>query len=140
MTQHEYKVIAAPTKGQKAPGAKSPEARFALAVETLMNDLAAEGWRYLRSDLLPSEERQGLTSSHIVYRSVLVFYRETGQQAAAAAPAEPAAKAPPVAAPPPATPAPALSVAPISAPDPAPPLRARPRPVNDVPDDPFDPR
>jgi hypothetical protein len=40
-----------------------------------MNALAAEGWDYQRSDILPSEERQGLTSTHTVYRSVLVFRR-----------------------------------------------------------------
>ena len=31
---------------------------------------------YLRSDILPSVERQGLTSSQTVYRSVLVFRRD----------------------------------------------------------------
>lgn len=76
MTQYEYKVIAAPTKGKKAPGIKTAEGRFAHAIEGLINDLAAEGWFYLRADLLPSEERQGLTASQTVYRSLLVFRRE----------------------------------------------------------------
>lgn len=76
MTQYEYKVIAAPTRGKKAPGIKTAEGRFAHAIEGLINDLAAEGWSYLRADLLPSEERQGLTASQTVYRSLLVFRRE----------------------------------------------------------------
>lgn len=76
MVGYEYKVIPAPAKGLKAPGVKAPEARFANALEHRINELAAEGWEYQRSDILPSEERQGLTSSHIVYRSVLVFRRE----------------------------------------------------------------
>lgn len=76
MPKYEYKVIPAPTKGLKARGVKTSEARFANAIEKKMNELAAEGWSYLRSDLLPSAERQGLTSSHTVYRSVLVFRRE----------------------------------------------------------------
>lgn len=76
MTQFEYKVIPTPTKGRKAPGLKTAEARFANTVQDRMNELAADGWLYLRSDLLPSEERQGLTSSQTVYRSVLVFHRE----------------------------------------------------------------
>lgn len=71
----EYKVIPAPTRGKKAPGVKGPGPRFALALEELMNELAAEGWEYQRTDILPSEERQGLTSSHTVYRSVMVFRR-----------------------------------------------------------------
>lgn len=75
MVRYEYKVIPAPTKGRKAPGVKRPEARFALGLEATMNEAAAQGWNYLRADILPSEERQGLTSSHTVYRSVLVFRR-----------------------------------------------------------------
>ena len=77
MAHFEYKVIPAPTKGRKAPGFKSAEARFAHGLEEAMNELASDGWEYVRSDLLPSEERQGLTSSHTVYRSVLVFRRPT---------------------------------------------------------------
>ncbi len=76
MVGYEYKIIPAPAKGLKAPGVKGPEARFANALEHRINELAAQGWEYQRSDILPSEERQGLTSSHTVYRSVLVFRRE----------------------------------------------------------------
>ncbi|MFU8777985.1 MAG: hypothetical protein ACNA7M_10005, partial [Roseovarius sp.] len=61
---------------RKAPGVKTPEARFALGVEDLLNDMARAGWEYLRTDILPSEERQGLTSTHTVYRSVAIFRRE----------------------------------------------------------------
>jgi predicted glycosyl hydrolase (DUF1957 family) len=76
MPLFEYKVLPAPTRGRKAPGVKTPEARFALGLEETLNQMARDGWTYLRSDILPSEERQGLTSSHTVYRSVLVFQRE----------------------------------------------------------------
>lgn len=75
MAHYEYKVIPAPVRGRKAPGVKQPEARFALALEDRMNALAADGWDYHRADILPSEERQGLASTHTVYRSVLVFRR-----------------------------------------------------------------
>lgn len=76
MPFYEYKVLPAPSRGRKAPGVKTPEARFALGVEDLLNDMARAGWEYLRTDILPSEERQGLTSTHTVYRSVAVFRRE----------------------------------------------------------------
>ncbi|WP_210115063.1 DUF4177 domain-containing protein [Roseovarius aestuariivivens] len=75
MQHYEYKVIPAPAKGRKAPGVKGADARFAHALETAINELAASGWEYLRADILPSEERQGLTSTQTVYRSVLVFRR-----------------------------------------------------------------
>lgn len=76
MTVYEYKVVPAPTRGRKAAGVKTPEARFALGFEEVLNEMGRDGWEYLRADILPSEERQGLTSSHTVYRSVLVFRRE----------------------------------------------------------------
>ena len=72
----EYRVRPAPVRGRKAQGVKTAEGRFALGVEDLLNEMARAGWRYLRSDILPSEERQGLTSTTTVYRSVLVFERE----------------------------------------------------------------
>lgn len=89
----EYKVIPAPARGKKAPGVKGPAPRFALALEEVMNALAAEGWEYQRSDILPSEERQGLTSTHTVYRSVLVFRRALSVEMATA-PETPAEVAP----------------------------------------------
>ena len=72
---HEYKVVPAPTKGVKAKGVKTPEARFALGVEQAINALATEGWEYVRSDVLPSEERQGLTGSTTNWRTLMVFRR-----------------------------------------------------------------
>lgn len=73
--RYEYKVIPAPTRGQKAKGLKTAEARFAYAIETVMNDLAGENWEYLRADTLPSEERQGLGSSSPSFRTLLIFRR-----------------------------------------------------------------
>lgn len=78
MAQYEYKVIPAPTKGQKTQGIKAPEARFANTIEGLLNAQAAEGWEYLRTDILPSDERTGLTGMQTVYRTLLVFRRARG--------------------------------------------------------------
>lgn len=73
---YEYKIVPAPAKGVKAKGVKAPEARFALAIEQAINALAAEGWEYQRTDVLPSEERQGLTGSATHWRNLMVFRRE----------------------------------------------------------------
>lgn len=75
MSQYEYKVLPAPAKGKKAKGIRGPEARFAHVLEETLNQLAAEGWEYLRAETLPSEERHGLTSVSTTFRSVLVFRR-----------------------------------------------------------------
>ncbi len=102
MPIYEYKVVPAPSRGEKAPGAKTPADRFAHALSGTINQFARDGWEYVRADTLPSEERTGLTRRTTVYHSVLVFRR-----AAIAKPAEeaarrlltadsPAGKAPPV--------------------------------------------
>src|SRR6056297_2059170 len=93
MARYSYKVVPAPSKGRKAAGVKGAEARFAHGLEEAINEYAAQGWEYLRADILPSEERQGLTSTATVYRSVLVFRRAvdpdaTPEHPPAAPPAE----------------------------------------------------
>ena len=88
---YEYKVVPAPARGLKAKGIKTAEDRFAHALETAMNELAGDGWEYLRADTLPCEQREGLMSKTTVYQNMLVFRRVK-------APVKPAQR-PPVAAP-----------------------------------------
>lgn len=71
----EYKVVPAPTKGLKAKGVKRADERFALALSEVMNRFGAEGWEYIRADILPAEERSGLASKQTVYHNMLVFRR-----------------------------------------------------------------
>ncbi|WP_410216932.1 DUF4177 domain-containing protein [Paracoccus sp. (in: a-proteobacteria)] len=71
----EYSVIAAPNRGEKARDAKTPTDRFALTLTAELNRMAVDGWEYLRADVLPSEERSGLTGRATVYHNVLVFRR-----------------------------------------------------------------
>ncbi|MDB6176023.1 DUF4177 domain-containing protein [Paracoccus sp. Z330] len=71
----EYSVIAAPNRGEKAKDAKTPTDRYALALTTELNRMAKDGWEYLRADVLPSEERSGLTGRSTIYHNVLVFRR-----------------------------------------------------------------
>jgi hypothetical protein len=78
MARYEYKVVPAPKKGRRGKGVKGPEGRFANALETVMNELGAEGWEYQRTDTLPAEERQGLTGRTTVFQNMLVFRRTLG--------------------------------------------------------------
>lgn len=89
---YEYKVVPAPTRGQKGKGVKGSEGRFANALELHMNTLAAEGWEFMRAETLPHEERSGLTSTTTTYRTVFVYRRA----AASEEPAEPPVQAPTV--------------------------------------------
>ena len=98
---YEYAVVPAPKKGLKARGVKTTEDRFAYALQTIMNEYGAEGWEYVRTDTLPSEERSGLTGRTTVYQNMMVFRKAVvveAPQALLAAP-EPAPISAPVAAP-----------------------------------------
>ncbi|MDX1743642.1 MAG: DUF4177 domain-containing protein [Ruegeria sp.] len=75
MQRYEYKVVPAPQKGTKAKGVKTAEGRFAATIEQVLNQLGQDGWEYQRAELLPSEERTGLTGSTVNWRNVLVFRR-----------------------------------------------------------------
>ncbi|MEJ6402599.1 DUF4177 domain-containing protein [Yoonia sp. 2307UL14-13] len=79
---YEYKVVPAPVRGLKAKGVKTPEDRFAYALESAINELAADGWEYLRTDTLPAEQREGLMSKTTVFQNMLVFRRVVGTVAA----------------------------------------------------------
>lgn len=76
MQAYEYRVIPAPRRGEKAKGAKTVAERFGVALAQLMNELAADGWDYLRADTLPCDERTGLTGTATHYHAMLVFRRE----------------------------------------------------------------
>lgn len=95
MQAFEYKVVPAPHKGTKAKGVKTPEHRFANSIEITLNEMAAEGWEYQRAELLPSDERAGLTGSTTNWRNVLVFRRALAVDTAALTPSLSAVSAPP---------------------------------------------
>jgi hypothetical protein len=75
MTQDEYKVIAAPAQGRKAKGVKTTADRFALTMSDVLNEMAQEGWEYVRAETLPCEERRGLTGTQTTFQNVLIFRR-----------------------------------------------------------------
>lgn len=70
---YEYKVVPAPKRGLKSKGIRGTEARFANALEQVMNEHAQSGWEYQRTDTLPAEEREGLMGRATVYQNLLIF-------------------------------------------------------------------
>lgn len=75
MQRFEYRALPAPKKGKKAKGVRGSAGRFAHGVTEALNEMAAEGWDYVRSDTMPSEERSGLTSKTTVFQTVMIFRR-----------------------------------------------------------------
>jgi hypothetical protein len=79
MTAYDYRVVPAPKRGVKERGLKTSEDRYAHALQSMINEMAAKGWEYQRAETLPCEERQGFRGRSTVYHSVLVFRRATAQ-------------------------------------------------------------
>lgn len=76
MQRYEYKVIATPRKVKRVRKVKGPQARFAHLLTETMNELAVDGWEYLRAENLPIDESQGVFKGSIeTYQSVMVFRR-----------------------------------------------------------------
>lgn len=84
MSSYEYTVIPAPARGEKAKGAKTGIDRFAATLSDVLNEMARDGWEYVRAETLPAEERSGLTSRSTVYHNLLVFRRALDSDLAAA--------------------------------------------------------
>ncbi len=75
MRKFEYKAVPAPNTGTKAKGVKTTEDRFALSVTDALNEMAEDGWEYVRAETLPCTERKGLTGSQQTYQNILIFRR-----------------------------------------------------------------
>ncbi|WP_424989578.1 DUF4177 domain-containing protein [Fluviibacterium sp. S390] len=75
MSHFEYKVTPAPARGVKGKGGNDASSRFAATLSEALNQEARDGWDFLRAETLPVEERQGLTGTKTVFRSMLVFRR-----------------------------------------------------------------
>lgn len=85
MTAHEYRVVPAPRRGMKGKGPRRPEDRFAQAVESEMNRMAADGWEFVRSDTLPCERKSNWFSGPVtVFETLLVFRRALAEEDAQA--------------------------------------------------------
>lgn len=79
MRNFEYKAIPAPHQGTKAKGVKTTQDRFALSMTETLNEMAADGWEYVRADTLPCDERKGLTGTQTTYQNLLIFRRLEGK-------------------------------------------------------------
>lgn len=70
---YEYKVVPAPVRARKIRGARDAADRFALTLAATLNEMAQDGWEFLRAETLPYEERHGLTGLKSGFQTMLVF-------------------------------------------------------------------
>ena len=79
----EYAVIPAPTRTKRQKGVKTAAERLAFAMEDAINEMAEEGWEYLRTDTLTVEDKAGRFSKIVEkIETVLVFRQEKRERVA----------------------------------------------------------
>lgn len=76
MTSYDYKVVPAPRRARKVKGMKGSDELFAHTFAEAINEVARQGWEYVRAESLTAEVpggwfRRGATSE----QTVLVFRR-----------------------------------------------------------------
>lgn len=73
---YDYKVVPAPKRAKKVRGVKSAEELFALTLTDAINEVARQGWEYVRAEHLPAQASRGwFRSATAEEQTVLVFRR-----------------------------------------------------------------
>ncbi|MCK0167302.1 DUF4177 domain-containing protein [Jannaschia sp. S6380] len=72
---YEYEVIPAPTKPERQPGLKTDGERIAFMLSEIFNELAEEGWEYVRADTINIDNVTGIAGNAPKGHTLLVFRR-----------------------------------------------------------------
>jgi hypothetical protein len=75
MTHYDYKVVPAPKRARKVKGVKSGEELFALTITDTINEVARQGWEYLRAEHMPAEASRGWLRSAVSAEVTLLVFR-----------------------------------------------------------------
>ena len=59
MTHYDYKVVPAPKRAKRVRGVRGAEELFALTLTDAINEVARQGWEYVRAEHLPAEAPGG---------------------------------------------------------------------------------
>ena len=80
MTHYDYKVVPAPKRAKRVKGVHGSEELFALTLTEAINEVARQGWEYVRAEHLPAEAPRGwFRGRSRASRRVLVFRRPREQ-------------------------------------------------------------
>ena len=97
---YQYKTVGGPERGRRERGARRVADRVAAAMQEIIDAETADGWEYMRTDLVAVEEKRGmLARRQTMHCPVLVFRRalpgtEPARPVAAPGPAQAAGEAP----------------------------------------------
>ena len=72
---YEFTVVAAPAKAERVEGLRTDADRMAATWTELLNEMALDGWDYVRADTLPNLNSKDLTGTSPKTMTLLVFRR-----------------------------------------------------------------
>jgi hypothetical protein len=75
MTHYDYKVVPAPRRARKIKGVRSSEDLFALTLTEAINEVARQGWEYLRAEHMPAVASRGWLRSAVAEELTLLVFR-----------------------------------------------------------------
>lgn len=76
MTNYDYKVVPAPRRTRKVKGIKGPDELFAHTLAEAINEVARQGWEYVRAETLTVEAPRGwFRRGASAEQAVLIFRR-----------------------------------------------------------------
>lgn len=75
MSHYEYKVVPAPKRAKKVRGVRSTDELFALTLTDAINEVARQGWEYVRAEHMPAEGPGGWFSRGASAEQTLLVFR-----------------------------------------------------------------
>lgn len=72
---YEFTVVPAPKKAERVEGLRTDADRMAKVLTELFNDMALDGWDYVRAETLPNDASRDLTGTAPSTMTLLVFRR-----------------------------------------------------------------
>ena len=85
MTHYDYKVIPAPKKVKRVKGVSAAEELFAVTLTDAINEVARQGWEYVRAERLPAESPRGWLRAAVAEEQAVLVFRRAARVAGAAA-------------------------------------------------------
>lgn len=72
---YEYDVVPAPKKPMRVPGLTREDDRVAYELSSLFNEMAVDGWEYVRADVINIDDVTGIAGNVPKSHTLLVFRR-----------------------------------------------------------------
>ena len=75
MTYFDYKAVPAPKRARKIKGVKGAPDLFAMTLTDAINEVARQGWEYVRAESMPSETSGGLFRRSVEAEHTMLIFR-----------------------------------------------------------------